>query len=201
MQGNRNGPDLWLTLLEIVGHHWSPCVAGGCIRDFFLKVEPKDIDIFVPGAELEDFTSIVDSLPERLAHGRILWPNEDDPDNPEFLSDKALNDPEYREAEDLIGVWEGEIIGLPVNLICRTSLYAGPKALVSTFDFNVCKGWMESDGAVRQSHSMSKDLSLKQASLAHNRCYEQSLKRWQRFNARNPGLLRLADPFNWEEYV
>lgn len=195
MQLERNGPLLWAQLLEIVGHCWSPCVAGGAIRDFFLRVPAKDIDIFVPGLEIEDFTSIIDSLPGHLCHGRIIWPNEDNPDDPEFVSDRTQIDEGYREAEDLIGVWEGEIVGLPVNIICRKSLQQGPKALVDTFDFHVVKGWMESDGAVRQRPNMSKDLQNKTATLAHARSYEQSLRRFASFNARNPGKLALNDRF------
>lgn len=195
MQLERNGPLLWEQLLEIVGHHWSPCVAGGAIRDFFLRVPCKDVDIFVPGLEIEDFTSIIESLPEKFCHGRVIWPSEEDPDNPEFLSENAIHDEGYREAEDLIGVWEGEIVGLPVNIICRKSLNNGPKALVSTFDFNVVKGWMESDGAVRQSPAMAEDLKHKRATLAHARSYDQSLRRFASFNARNPGKLALVDNY------
>jgi tRNA nucleotidyltransferase/poly(A) polymerase len=58
-----NGPKLWADMLEAINIPGA-VVAGGCIRDCFLNVAPKDIDIFVPFTSREDMISKLFEQPE-----------------------------------------------------------------------------------------------------------------------------------------
>lgn len=197
----RNGPALWDNLLDIVGHHWNPVVAGGAIRDYFLEVEPKDVDIFVPAEYVEDFTSVIEGLPGHCTHGRIIWAQVEGiltEDEREALEGAGVGNLAEVDsyagdgfAPDLIAVWEGEILGIPVNIIGRRALEDGPQALVDTFDFDIVKAYHTTAGITVTTGPFSTDLVNRTATLAHGLSYDQSVQRWARFNERNPGLLRL----------
>lgn len=199
---SRNGPALWDAILEQVGQHWQPIVAGGAIRDFILNVPPKDIDVFVPAQFVEDVTSIVASLNPLTSHGRIIWINQEAYENTPDLQFLEANQSaeEYSGdgfAPDLIAVWDGEILTVPVNIIGRRMLEDGPAALVNTFDFDVLKAYHEK-GTTVFTDAASRDLAKRTATLSHSQSYEQSLRRFARFNKREPGLLALRDPFSQE---
>lgn len=183
---NRNGPALWQSILEVVGTHWQPCVAGGAVRDYFLAQEPKDIDVFVPATCNEDFTSIIDALPAKLAHGRIIG----------LMGDPSLAS-EYQAGEEteVFGVWEGEIIGLPVNIIGRKSLNTSIVGLLHTFDFGINQCAYSVSGCFIDTQEFVQDFFVGTFTLMHNRTYAQSLGRFDRINARHGGKYRLVDPF------
>lgn len=183
LTGLKNGPKVWDALLSIVGAYWLPVVAGGALRDHILGVDPKDIDIVVPALFEDDFTSIIESLNSATCEGTIIYP-----------SDATGSEYEASAPLDLVGVWEGEIIGYPVNIIGRKSLRDGPLRLVETFDFDVLKLWY-ANGDIEATPAATRDLHQRRATLAHDRTYDQSLRRFARFNERNPGKLTLRDPF------
>lgn len=199
---DRNGPALWDAILDAVGPYWNPVIAGGCIRDLFLGVPAKDVDVFVPAEYVEDLTSIVDQLSPVLAHGRMVWTNAEAAETEADL-EWAFRDMRACEAQttysgdgfapDLIGVWEGEIIGVPVNIIGRRSLEEGPSFLVKTFDFDILKAYHGTHGHTIQTEEFARDIRDKTATLAHRLSRPQSLQRFARFNARNPGVLTLKD--------
>lgn len=202
---NRNGPALWDALLNVVGTYWKPVIAGGAIRDYYLGIEPKDIDIFVPAEDDDDVVSIIDQMSPLLAHGRFIWLNEDADTGAILMGDVDITKAkiEYNKAafsQDLIAVWEGEILGIPVNIIGRRSLENGPQALINEFDFNVVKGYYYGDGIVVATGPMEADIVAKTATLAHDRTHKQSLQRFERFNMRNPNLLRIVDPYSVAEW-
>jgi len=182
---DRNGPALWQAILEIVGLHWRPVVAGGCVRDYVLVRNCKDIDVFVPASCREDFDSIIEQLDPKTCHGKIIshGPEGD-----------CANEYRLGEETECFGVWEGEIIGLPVNIVGRKSLEEGTDELVATLDFgiNQCAWgpwrWTTTSYFWQDKHANT-------FTLAHNRTYEQSLARFDRINARHGGLYRLVDPF------
>ena len=181
----RNGPALWDTILEIVGPYWQPCVAGGAVRDFFLKQEPKDIDVFVPASSIEDFTSIISVLSPNLCNGRIISLSDTD----------CASAYEAGEENEVYGVWEGEIMDLPVNIVGRKSLGQSKRALIETFDFGINQCVRKQGGFFITTLAFEDDLINKTFTLAHNRTYEQSLARFDRINARHGGVYRLVDPF------
>lgn len=196
-----NAPKIWDSLLGIVGEHWLPLVAGGCIRDFLIEQPAKDVDIFVPATSDEDFLSIIATLPAGVCEGEIIYLSE------AFVSDEAgfniACKVEYAEdaaAPDLVGVWEGEIMGVPCNIIGRECMSASDRfvdqaqALLATFDFDTVQGaycaqtWHILSGCKLANRS-------KVATLLHNRSYDQSLKRFARFNARHGDSWALLDPY------
>lgn len=183
---DRNGPALWDAIMAVVGTHWQPVVAGGAVRDFYLRQEPKDIDVFVPATCTEDFTSIIDSMDVSLAHGTIIS---------NFANPSAVSEYEAGEANEVFGVWEGEIIGVPVNIVGRKSLGYGPVSLVETFDFGINQVAYDTDGQVQSSVLYEHDIAAKTFTLWHNRTYAQSLERFDRINERHGDAYRLVDPF------
>lgn len=195
-----NCPDHWDAILEVVGHHWSPVIAGGCIRDFFLGTEAKDVDVFVPAEFVEDVTAIVAGLNPTFCHGQLIWHNQEaweDTLDLAYVTEWQANDEVTYSgdgfAPDLIAVWEGEILGTPVNIIGRRSLEDGPSFLVGTFDFNILKAYHGCHGHTITTNDFLRDREQRTATLAHGLSYKQSLRRFASFNERNPGVLRLVD--------
>lgn len=186
---NRNSPALWAAIIDVVGTHWRPCVAGGAVRDLWLRQEPKDIDVFVPATCNEDFTSIIANLPDRLAHGRIVG-----------LAGEFDTASEYEAGEEteVFGVWEGEIIGLPVNIVGRKSLDTSVTTLLHTFDFGMNQCASNTDGSFLTTKAFEIDYLNRSFTLTHDRTYAQSIHRFRRINARHGGHYRLVDPFALE---
>jgi hypothetical protein len=191
----RNGPALWETLIEALDIPGA-VIAGGCIRDYVLGHEPKDIDLFVPIGNRQEFEELIATL-----NDSSVW------------SLEVLDGQEYRvhDPHSVIGVAEGEAIGLPVNIIARCSQlptstldvegfeYHGTAdnwSLINSFDFGILQ-WSfssTSEGIVCTTQALM-DLAARTATLTHNSTYDQSIERYKRFNTRCPGALRLVDPY------
>lgn len=177
-----NGPKLWADMLAVVNVPGA-VVAGGCIRDCFLNVAHKDIDIFIPCCDSKEFDDRINrmNLSSMSAFDRI-------------------EDADYEADDDighLFGVAEGEILGQQVNLVARKVHLNGPVALIESFDFGFLQMFYDGD-AVQGTTLNMRDRYYKQATMAHDRHIEQSLQRFFRFNARNPGLLSLNVPFEYQ---
>ena len=181
----RNGPALWRSILEVVGTHWQPVVAGGACRDYFFKQEPKDIDVFVPADCSEDFASIIANLDPKLCDGSVLFSDEAQSVASEYFAG---------EASECFGVWEGEIIGVPVNIVGRKSLQQGVLALIGTFDFGVNQIAYDLNNEWLTSKSYWADRTMGVWTLAHDRTYAQSLERFDRINARQGNIHTLSIP-------
>jgi len=207
----KNIPDTWASLLRIVGTHWLPMVAGGCLRDAYLDLPAKDVDIFVPAHSDEDFYSIIDSLPSALVEGEIIWIGTAYIETERSHKFTGANPGAYGKDEaapDLVGVWEGEICGVPVNIIARESLcehFAGEPfgsralRLLDTFDFDILQNaYGAGQGEYFRTPESRAAVRNKVATLRHDRSYQQSLARFAKFNQRNPGVLALNDPFKGE---
>lgn len=178
-----NGPKLWAEMLAAVNIPGA-VVAGGCIRDCFLSVEPKDIDIAIPAASCNAVLDIVDELKQRgIFHGDMM------------------NREEYEEDEieegSLFGVASGEILGQRVDIISRRVHLEGPWALIESFDFHILQCYFDGERVVRTQRA-DFDYLTRTATMAHDRHIEQSVSRFLRFNARNPGLLSLNIPYEYE---
>jgi len=59
-----NHAGLWDCILKLVDVPGA-VVAGGCLRDHFLGLEPKDIDVFIPCTSLEHWLEIKYALIEK----------------------------------------------------------------------------------------------------------------------------------------
>jgi hypothetical protein len=185
-------------------------VAGGCIRDCFLAVEPKDIDIFIPVESREDMTAKLFDPPSlagfaaqlsaslygtpKFGHLTMLEPGEyANPPGKRYTE----YDDAFGEAGDLFGVAEGEFMGYAVNIIGRKAHADGLEALIGSFDFNILQAAY--DG--KRCHlgpGQAVDQFYHRATMAHDRHVEQSIRRFFRFNTRHPGLLSLVVPFEYE---
>jgi len=177
-----NGPKLWADMLAAINIPGA-VVAGGCIRDCFLNVEHKDIDICIPARSCNDMMQYVDGLRERgIFHGDMM----------------AREEYEADEIEDgaLYGVASGELMGFKVDLIARKVHQEGPVALIESFDFGFVQMCYDGERVIDTAASRG-DRYLQRYTMAHDRHIEQSLARFYRFNARNPGLLSLNVPFEY----
>lgn len=177
-----NGPKLWADMLAAINIPGA-VVAGGCIRDCFLSVPHKDIDIFIPCEGSDDFQNRISKL-SLCAMGAF----------------DRIEDADY-EADDqvghLFGVAEGEILGQQVNLIARRVHLDGPQALIESFDFGILQVYYDGESC-KFTEAQRIDSMVRRATMMHDRHVEQSLARFFRFNKRNPGLLSLAVPFEYD---
>lgn len=177
-----NGPKLWADMLTAINIEGA-VVAGGCIRDCYLSVPPKDIDICIPAGSCNEMLSIVDGLIEcGVFAGDMLTREEYEADE---IEDGAL-----------YGVASGEIMGYQVDLIARKAHQEGPYKLIESFDFGFLQMFYDGE-SVKHTIASQADRYLRRATMMHDRHIEQSLARFYRFNARNPGLLSLNVPFEY----
>ncbi|AXN53712.1 tRNA nucleotidyltransferase [Sphingomonas phage Scott] len=178
-----NGPKLWADMLAAINIPGA-VVAGGCIRDCFLSVEHKDIDICIPARSCNDMMQCVDGLRERgLFHGDMM-------DREEYEADEI-------EEGSLFGVASGELMGHKVDLIARRIHQEGPMALIQSFDFGIVQVFYDGESC-KFTDAQRIDSMVRRATMMHDRHVEQSLARFFRFNQRNPGLLALAVPFEYD---
>lgn len=162
----RNGPALWETLLEELAVDGA-VVAGGCIRDYLLGFEPKDIDIFVPVTNRQEFEEFIYSL-----NDSPLW------------SVELIEGEEYRvhDPHSIIGVAEGEALGLPVNIVARCSHIEGAWELINSFDYGILQwSFQSTDTGIVATTAALMDLANRTATLTHDGTYEQSLDRYARW--------------------
>lgn len=131
MKKYENGPELWTFLLESIQEVYGcdACIAGGAIRDHFLGVKPKDIDIFID----HNFPDIIEQGAPELNWGGLSRMGKEYEEN-----DTGIN-----------GVWECHAKGFKINLIARPipmAVYA--PNLLDTFDFNICKSAFQSGALI-----------------------------------------------------
>lgn len=192
MPQSNNGTNLWALLLGMINMPGA-IVAGGCIRDYVLDVAPKDIDIFVPCSSLQQWLDYKYGLVSRTNYNGQTAFFTDIGEGQEY--DKTDFD---RDKNPLYGVLEsdGTIYGHKINIIARTK-HADNNELVSNFDFGILKGWFDGK-QFKLTDDFMRDLNNRRATLMHNKHIEQSLLRFMRFNTRNPGLLSLNLPFEYD---
>lgn len=147
-----NGPALWKEILSFFPE--GSIIAGGCVRDYWLGKEPKDIDVFYPyvrtgdGSYFEPYESIikrikVSKFSEALQRDFVY--EEVDPDwiwqiNKDYLSDADFDpntigyeDPgPINHVDDLIykGVWKVNSVGLQEGMDALSYFYE--------FDLGTC---------------------------------------------------------------
>lgn len=118
----KNGPELWTEILTACRKVYGDdaVIAGGCIRDYFLGFEPKDIDIFVNRKEL-------------VAHGEFEKRDETDyQKNPEFCPEVS-------------GVLEAQWGDFVIQIIGRPmDDFSGAK-LVEKFDIGITRCWFDGE--------------------------------------------------------
>jgi hypothetical protein len=183
-----SGPAIWGSLLNQV-RAASPgrfVVAGGAIRDYWLGLEPKDIDIFVDTANRDDLASLcenIDALDNFDVH--MIHVGEYEVDDPYLVG-------------CIEGTWTFNDEVWPINIVARPSLMAGPLSLVKTFDFGILQAWWDlTTPAIQTTPACDFDRDELFATLMHDRHPSQSMERFMRFQERNGDVLTFRDPKNY----
>lgn len=179
-----NSPLLWNQVLEVIKFPGA-VVAGGCIRDLCLGVPPKDIDVFVPCEDLQQWTDWKYAF---LSDHAGVYDMSDTQEGKEYDRTDFS-----REANPLYGVLEGELIGQQVNIIARTT-HTSPQELIELFDFAILQAYWDGE-SMKYNKEQAIDCQFMRATLTHDKHVAQSINRFMRFNTRHPGLLALSVPF------
>lgn len=162
-----NGPNLWKAILA----HMPPgsVIAGGAIRDWFLDVEPKDIDVFVG------------------PHGSNAW---DARSGLYRIDGTHEREEEYQALNNINLVSTGTLFDRRVDLV-ELSVPVTGESLVAGFDFAVNQTWFDGDMIYRTTPCVQ-DLANHTVTLITDDRLERSLKRFARFNERMGGGWRLV---------
>lgn len=181
-----NGPALWGHLLSIVNVPGA-VVSGGCIRDYMLGLQPHDIDIFVPRHTVSELGNLASGIQGRQAaysatHLAL---------QPGYGSYSTQDDP-------LVGVVEGTIDCIPVNILCNERHSTSNMLLIEGHDFGITQACWGPAHQFETTAAFDQDLADKTATLLTLRSYERSLRRFDKFTARNGPVLTLVDPFQYK---
>ena len=144
-----NGPNFWQRIRTELqaANRWTPdvMIAGGCIRDWMLGLEPKDIDVFM-------------LLPEgeapRLPEGNG-W--EVDPEQPQAPENQGV--PGYGGVTRITSIFNWRKQGQPVQII-QLQRDTNLTDYVWGFDIDVCMGRWDQNG-LNIPNSMARDLEDK----------------------------------------
>lgn len=173
-----NGPNLWGAILKQMPP--GSVIAGGAIRDWYLDVEPKDIDVFTGG-----------QIPP------------DDPPTQECFFTEAFNprsglyridnyyerQEEYQAMGNIQLVSSGQMLGYRVDLVEMTD-FTGGDDLIEGFDFAMNQMWFDGD-LVYRNNAAVQDLANHTVTLLRDDRLERSLRRFERFNERMGGGWKL----------
>lgn len=200
----RNGPALWDRLLSHVRPVFGQdaVVAGGAIRDYYLGLVPKDLDVFVNVAHTDKLVDGVDFL--SVQRGAIFALGMMDvltsPETGEYEQWAHANGKHSKKT--LLGVAEGTWTletgeEFDINIIARPSLKNGPLALIKGFDMGYVQAAYLGDDALIKSEDYLTDWRNRTATIMYQERadYDLSRKRFARFDKRHPGLIRLVDNF------
>ena len=174
-----NGPELWDRILSKLP---KGCViAGGAIRDYLLKVPPKDIDVFVY-SDTEN-GGLYDAHDAGSAAGFRPIDYDSDDQKKEY---EAIPRVQTVQRHTNIG-------GFTVDYV----ILNGPKVrnvgkkVIADFDFGITRGYY--DGNLYVSREMLTDLQNQTVTLMHGLRREKSLERFERFNTRMAGNFHLKE--------
>lgn len=186
-----NDPVLWNHILENVREIYGcdACIAGGAVRDYFLGVREKDIDVFVDVA----YDDVITSSTAELNFG------------PAIRTDHGGNEYKTRDPK-IVGTWEFYHKGVVINLIAKPlPVEDYVQALLDTFDFEICKSayfFNKATGEYEIYDSSNAKCDREDKTFTYvgpEDNTEQSFRRLERFNQRtglnfrSKGLDRVAD--------
>lgn len=206
----QNSPALWDRLLAHVRPVFGQdaVVAGGAIRDYYLGLAPKDLDVFVnvPSADIlsqgADFLSVQRGDTFILGMMDVL-------SSPEMGDyERWAHDNPGKGKKTLLGVAEGTWTletgeEYDLNIIARPSLAKGPQALIEGFDMGYVQAAYLGDLCVIKTDAYLQDWRNHTATIMHNSHgdYDLSRKRFARFDKRNPGLVSLVDHYKADDDI
>lgn len=186
----KNGPELWDAILRGLNDA-SAVIAGGCVRDYLLGREPKDIDVFVNVACKDQLRVLGRALPATFSVSLM----------------RELT--EYEVAPDWVGEVSGVLDGsfcpegshdifddyTQVQIIGRPSADFGGAQLVSRFDFGITRSWY--DGELHDTPEAAQDRANRTVTLMRwdtDDHVRSSLKRFERWRDRYSEPFRLVLP-------
>lgn len=133
-----NGPSLWAEILAQVRPVYgdTAVIAGGCVRDYLLGREPKDIDVFVNASTARLAVRSFD-LPRRFMVSALAKASEYEDESNDFGAEVAgVLDGTYTDTEGREHA---------IQIIARPHPdFSGPQ-LVAQLDLDICRSWY--DGA------------------------------------------------------
>jgi hypothetical protein len=182
----KNGPELWdLVLCQMPR---GAVIAGGAVRDYFLGVEPKDIDVFAPAlvhvnaepdASYSDLSNLIASDPRSGLYR---------------IEDRYEREEEYKALGDIATVSRGKIGNISVDLIEMVSTELDPWALIGGFDFGITRCFYDGK-LVWDTPEALTDRTNKSVTLLLGDRRERALKRFERFNVRMGGEFTLIEAY------
>jgi hypothetical protein len=179
-----NGPPLWNAILDQMPP--GSIIAGGAVRDYFLGVVPKDIDVFVqPPPKIVPATMEGDpfaSLELMISHDPRVGLHR--------IDDRYERKEEYEAMNNIALVSSGEMFGWKVDAVELIEPRTGWE-LIREFDFAVTRSWFGGGIVVHDTLFAGLDRRDKAVTLLLNDRPERSLKRFERFNARMGGTWSL----------
>lgn len=176
-----NGPELWDAILAEMQP--GAIIAGGAVRDYFLGVEPKDIDVFMgdkPTPEASvlsgcwDLSQLSCAYDARSGLGRI--------DNTYERIE------EYAAVTGIVLVSTGTLFDHRVDAIVMDNF--DPTTLVEGFDFGITRCWY--DGEIHDTPEARNDRYYGTVTMLLDSRKERSLARFDRFNKRTGGGWKLV---------
>jgi hypothetical protein len=180
-----NGPGLWAAILAKMPP--GAIIAGGAVRDWFLGVEPKDIDIF-------------------MGTHAALPPTADTLDNDGWDTIAAAPDPrcgfsridvdfernaEYEAMTGIALVSRGMCCGWPCDAVVIDGP-CEPGALIAGFDFGITRCYF--DGELHDTIWARCDREAVTVTLLLDDRPERAAIRFDRFNERHGGRYQLVRP-------
>jgi len=123
-----NGPQFWAQLLR--GIENQAIIAGGAVRDWFMGLEPKDIDLFIHESNPNDPST---------------WHQFEWARDPEILRD-ILGDEDYPGAlGNIIAVEDYIVQGVKINVVRINTDLSIEEYIDTYFDINICKAFYRAD--------------------------------------------------------
>lgn len=169
-----NGPEFWRFLLDNVREilECDAAIAGGAVRDYFLGLPPKDIDVFV---DIDDFEIIQANHPE------LNW-------GPGFVAGNVYKD---NERLNIKGVMNFQYKGHKIQLVAKPipkEFYA--TELIKTFDMSVGMCYFTYDKQTDEyilfeSDTARNDREKKQVTCMVPECSDKTSKRFDAWVRRN----------------
>lgn len=174
-----NDNRLWNNiLLRIHGTFPNAFIGGGAIRDNYLGLTPKDIDVFVPVSSQEEFEEAIKRFDAKLHPIHIC----------------SANIEEYDEWEKgrLLGVATVRWFGVDVQFIARAGHVPGKETeMVSKFDGGCNQAFYLLGQPIWTSGACRKDWAEHTYTDVLGQNWSTQ-RRFDRFNERNPGKLRFV---------
>lgn len=184
-----NGPELWDKILAQMPE--GSIIAGGAVRDFFLGVEPKDIDVFAPMTPLVE-VPLIESVDPSAFDFTLLEPCIGPRRGLYRIDNRYERLEEYQALDGIACISCGEAFGVKVDLIEMVSTELDGHELIKTFDFGITRCFYDGRLCWDTPEALF-DRDNKTVTMFLSDRRERALKRFDRFNSRMGGQYHLVE--------